>query len=236
MTQAEDSAKDDGIQEEPTSEDSKKSGGQRGSATEADLRAELADLNKKFDQLLRATQSNKDRAVKKVGEKVEALEGDVRELLRVAQREGKTIQDVVTELDTAEERESRQLLLEMARSYREGNFPSQSSRQTAKQGVDVSEVLSDLDLDETDVRVKEFRSREFSSTDEAYREGAKLQRTIRTTQPTEADRASEIGKPPRPAGKQEELMKEYREGSKNLYGRALLLYKQEMRGKGLEIS
>lgn len=233
---AKDSEVLDGTQGTAKPEGSDDKTGQRGSvATDADLAKQLATLQKQFDQLQRGLQSDKDRAVKQTNQRLDVLEGDIRSVLQVAQREGKNVGDILTELDDAEERETRQLMKELALSFRDGKL-QQGARQSPQSGVDVSAVLTELELDAEDVRVQEFRSRAFTSEAEAYREGAKLLKKIQSTQPSDADKTSDVAGTRRPAGKQEDLMREYQEGSKALYGRDLILFKQRMREKGLEIS
>lgn len=234
---AKDSEVLDGTQEEATSEGSSVQAGQRSSvASDADVAKQLSDLQKKFDQLTRQLQSGKDRAIKQTNQRLDALEGDIRTVLQTALRDGKNVGDLLSDLEEAEERETRQMLREFVVSAREGRLPAAPGRQPERKGVDVSEVLEDLELDPNDTRVAAFRTQEFGSKEEAYREAAKLLKKIQTVQPSDADRASDPARTRQPATKQEELMREYQEGSKNLYGRQLMLYKQQMRQKGLEIS
>jgi hypothetical protein len=234
---AQDSAELDGTTDGANDGGSESGNGQQRSATGTDVAKTLADLQQKVDLLTRSLQSDKDRAVKKVGQRLDAIEGDLREVLQTAKREGKSVDDVLADIESAEEREMREALREMARSFKDGKFQASGQGGSSKQtGVDVSEVLADLELDAEDTRVQAFRAKPFASIDEAYREGAKLRKSIKTTQPSDADQASNVATPRGPAPKQDQLMKEYREGSKDLYGRQLLLYKQEMRKKGLNIS
>jgi hypothetical protein len=96
-------------------------------------------------------------------------------------------------------------------------------------------VLTELELDKNDVRVREFQTRQFKSQAELALEAAKLVKSI-SRQPSDADQAEQVGERRGAGNKQEALMQEYREGSKNLRGIALTKYKQVMRKKGLEIS
>jgi hypothetical protein len=102
-------------------------------------------------------------------------------------------------------------------------------------GVDVTNVLRELELDETDTRVQEFRSRSFGSEAEAYREAAKLLKTISTRQPSAADMPSPVGRGATTATKLEQLRQEYDSRSKNLRGQQLINLKMEMRKKGLNV-
>jgi hypothetical protein len=233
---ASDSAVKEGTEEVPTSKGSDSTTGQQGLATDASVVKQLSDLQKTVETLTRSLQSDKDRAVKNTNKRLDGIEGDLKTVLQTAQRDGKNISDVLTAIDAEEERASREALMEMAKAFKSGQFQPKPQGSGEGTGVDVSGVLEDLDLPLDDVRVKEFRSRQFASEGEAYREGAKLQKTMKTTQPSDADIPSPVARSNAPAPKQEALMAEYKEGSKNLYGRQLLLYKQEMRNKGLEIS
>lgn len=233
---AQDSAVDDGTQEEATSESSKQQSGQHSSSTETITVEQFRALQGQLTALQRSIQGDKDRAVKKTNQRLEGLENSLKEVLQTAKREGKSIDEVLDEVNHQETVETQNMLREMAIAWRAGQFPQKDLRGSeSESGVDVSEVLSELELDDSDVRVKEFRSRAFKSKDEAWRDAAKLVKSM-TKQPSDADKSEVEGKRPAPASNQDKLMQEYREGSKNLYGLALTKYKQKMREKGLEIS
>lgn len=230
-----DSVEKDGTQVEPTTEGSESVSSQQSSPATSDIETQIKALQRTVDQLARATQSNKDRAVKQTNQRLDALEGDVRQVLQLAQQKGLSVSDVLNQMDEQEERESRELLLEMARSWKGGVQPGTSRGSGVQTGVDVDAVLSDLELSGEDLRVKAFRAREFTNEAEALREAIALKKTISTKQPSEADNPSTIAKAGS-ASKQDELMREYTEGSKNLRGQALINYKMQMRKKGLRIS
>jgi hypothetical protein len=193
-------------------------------------------LDAKFETFRRSAQSEKDKGIKKVGERVEQLEGDLRSVLQSAAKEGKSVSDVLSDIEAQEERESRRVLLEMAKAFQSGNFPLPSSGGTEqKQGVNVDAVVKDLELDENDIRVKAFKSQSFSSEAEAIKAAAKLQKSILTTQPSDADLPADVANRAKNASNQEKLMQEYKEGSKSLFGMQLVNYKQVMRKKGLNI-
>jgi hypothetical protein len=148
-----------------------------------------------------------------------------------------SVDDLLTDLKEQEERESREAMLEVARAFREGKFPvSGSGGSGAQSGVDINAVLTELELDPTDTRVQAFRSKQFGSETEAYREGAKLLKQISTTQPDDADNPSKESKRQSVPTNQAALRQEYDQRSQKLYGPALLRLKKEMRDKGLEIS
>lgn len=234
MTKEADSPRDGTQGAQP--EGSESAGNQNGSSqTDAVTVEQFNKLQAQLENLRRSFQSDKDRGVKQVREKVDGLENEVKELLRSAARSGKSAGDVLGELEEAEERESRQAIIEFARAFRSGQVPVVASPGSeAKQGVDVSEVVRDLELDTEDMSVRAFMTKKFDNEKEAYREAAKLQKSL-LRQPSEADAPSPEARRRAPAGNQDQLMKEYQEGSKNLYGRALLAFKQKMREKGLDI-
>lgn len=228
----------DGIEDEATSENSKSKDNQTGGSQPQYVTVEQFNrLNQGIEALRRSMQSDKDRAVKRVEEKVTGLEGDVRTVLQSYAQNGKSVGDVLADLDAQEEREARQALLDFSRGLKEGRFPGSGSGGTGQQqGVDVSAVLSELEMDEADIRVKEFRSRSFTSEAEAYREGAKLLKKIHTNQPSDVDLPSPEGKRQSTPQGQDALRQEYQTRSKGIYGQQLLRLKKEMRDKGLEIT
>lgn len=237
MAQAKDGETLEGTQEQASSESSKDSvGQQRSVASESSLAETVQRLQQQIDSLVRGSQSEKDRAVKKTNQRIDALETDIRTILQSAQREGKSVGDLLSDIEDAEERETRTLMREMASAFKEGRFPGVPERQSGKQDNVASEVLAELELDPEDMRVKAFAAKQFESREQAFREGAKLLKTIATTQPSDADRAVSTARQQSTKTNQEKLLEEYREGSKGLYGRALMMYKQQMRSKGLEIT
>jgi hypothetical protein len=155
-------------------------------------------------------------------------------LLRSAAKDGKSAGDVLTELREAEEAEAREAMLEMARSFRSGQFPRNSPGSEESTGVNASDVVRDLELDTEDVSVRAFMTKTFQNEKEAYREAAKLQKSL-LRQPTDADAPSKESRRSAPASNQAELKREYDEGSKKLYGTQLIKFKQKMREKGLDI-
>lgn len=227
-----DSVERDGTQAEPNAEGSKSTSSQPSSQAASDVESVVKQLQTQVTQLARQLQSEKDRAVKQTNKRLDALEGDVRQVLQVAQQRNMSLADVLSELDEQESKEERQLILDMARSWKSG-LQTQTPGGTGKgDGIDVGAVLSDLELSDSDIRVKEFRSRQFASEAEALREAIALKKKISTIQPSEADNPSAVSKNAN-TSQQEALMREYQEGSKNLRGQALINYKMQMRKKGL---
>jgi hypothetical protein len=233
-----DSVVDKGTESETTDEGSDKAASQRSSQQDADVSAQIQQLNQQVQQLTRRLQSDKDRAVKKTNERLDVIEGDLRTVLQQAQQSGKSVTDILTEMDATEEQEARRAFLEVAQQLRSGKFPGQVQGSGQEQGVDVSKVLEELALSEADredVRVKTYQATKFASEADAYRAAVALQKSL-IAKPSEADLPSDIAKQRASAGKQEQLVAEYNEGSKKLFGQALINYKAEMRKKGLRIS
>lgn len=225
-----------GTQGAATPEGSDVAGNQKGSSQPEYITVEqFSKIQEQIEALRRQMQSSKDKAVKRTEERLEGLERDVKTVLQTALKQGKRdISDVLAEIEESEEAETRELLRKMALTYKEGGF-QRDERGSSTGGVDVEGVIQELELDKSDPRVSEFRTRQFASREEAYREAAKLLKLI-TKQPSEADRPSDVAKRQEYATKQEQLMAEYRERAKNLRGRDLIDLKFEMRKKGLQIS
>ena len=204
------------------------------SITVADTKKQIQDLQKTVDALVRSMQSEKDKGIANTNKRIDGLEKNLKEALRVAQQKGQSIQDLLGEVEAQEQADTQQALAELAQAFRSGQFSGRQALGGADNtGVDVTNVLRELELDENDMRVKEFRSRQFKSNEEAYREGAKLLKTITTKQPTQASAPSPQGGLGQSPNQQEALKQEYDERSKNLRGTALIQLKMEMRKKGL---
>lgn len=220
------------------SESSNSQSNQKGSSGEAQYVTveQFQTLNQSIENLRRSFQSDKDKGIKRVEQKVDAVEGDLRTILQQASQSGKSVGDILSELEAQEEREARQAMLEMSRAFREGKLSGDSRGSGQQQGVNTSAVMAELELDESDTRVQAFRAKTFTSETEAYREGAKLLKQISTNQPSDADSPSKEGKRQSVPANEEQLQQEYQQRSKDLNGRALLNLKMEMRKKGLSIS
>lgn len=235
MATDKDSALDKGTSEQPNSESSDKSNGQHNSEAEYITKTEFLRIEKQIQDMARLVQSEKDRSVKKANQRIDKLEGDIRTVLQTAVSEGKSVGDLLSQIERDEEAETRQLLRELALNAKNGLAPKSSGGTQEDGKVDASVVISELELPADDIRVKSFATRTFSSEAEAYREAAKLAKSL-SKQPSDADRSSEESARKTFATQQERLMNEYTEGSKNLRGNALIQYKQAMRKKGLDIN
>lgn len=225
-----DSAELDGTEVEPTTEGSKSGSGQPSSAA-SNVESEIKQLKATVESLTRIIQSDKDRAVKKVGQRLDAVEGSLREVLQSAKKENLSVDDILSNLDAEAAREERELVLEMARAFKAGG-PSSLGGNQQKSGVDVDAILSDLELNKDDLRVKEFRSRNFQNREEALSSAIALRKSITTKQPSDADTPSDVSKESLQS-KQAQLQQQYDEGSKNLRGQALINFKMKMRKQGL---
>lgn len=208
--------------------------GKQSSEVSTDTVRQLQELQRKFDALSRNLQSEKDKGIRKTNERVDALEGSLKEVLQSALQSGKNISDVLSDLDQQEEREARHAMLEMSKAFREGRFPQPSLDGTRQgNGINVDAVLTELELDKNDIRVQAFQSRTFKSEAELALEAAKLQKSILKNQPSDADTAtSQEAQRVQLASNQEKLQAEYTEGAKSLHGTALLNFKRDMRKKG----
>lgn len=221
----------EGSQSEGSSSESNQKGVQPTVALTAEQLTQI--LDQRFEAFRRSSQSGKDKAIKETNQRVDGLEGDLRAVLQKASQEGRTISDVLSDIDADEERQARQSILEMAKFFREGKFPEPGSGGTGQgSGVKVAEVVQELELPVDDLRVKEFMSRNFSDRAEAYREAAKLTKSL-LRQPSDADKAGETSQRATDVPTLQKLQDEYNERSKNLRGQALINLKAEMRKKGL---
>jgi outer membrane murein-binding lipoprotein Lpp len=227
---------EDGIDKTANLDNSNPDGGQQSSNTGTET-ATLKALQDKVDALARSLQSDKDKGIARTNQRIDRLEGDIKEVLRTAVKSGKSTQDLLGEIEQAEEAESRQALLEMAQAFKTGKFPaSMGSGSAERTGVDVSSVIRELELDPENIQVKAFLAKGYSSESEAYREGAKLIKSL-SKQPSDADLPGNIASGRPVPNKNEALLQEYEQKAKDLRGQALINLKMQYRKKGLrEIS
>lgn len=223
----------DGTVENANSAVSTQEGGQSSIAV-AETAKQLETLQKQVELLTRQLQSSKDKAVAKTNQRIDNLEKDLKSVLQDALKNGQSVQDVLGSIEAEEERETKETLRELARAYKEGRSPTSTSRGSDDaDGVDVTKVLRELELDETDTRVLAFKAQSFSSEAEAYRQGALLFKQITSKQPSAADMPTGVARTQGQPSNQEKLMQEYERRKENLRGQALINLKMEMRKKGL---
>lgn len=223
---------EDGTVEGANLEGSNSEGGQQSSNTGTDSATQLKALQDKVDALARSLQSEKDKGIARTNQRIDKLEGDIKDVLRTAVKSGKSTQDLLNEIEATEEAESRQAMREMALAFKTGKFPAMGGGGSADQnGVDVSSVIRELELDPEDIRVKAFVAKGYSSEAEAYREGAKLIKSI--TKPSDAELPSSVASGRSAPSKNEALMQEYIQKSQGLRGQALINLKMQYRKKGL---
>lgn len=229
-----DSAEDKGTQGAATSEGSNTSNGQPSSGQPEYVTVEqFNQIQQELQKLSRMTQSEKDRGIKAVTERVDALSNDLKAVLQSAQGRGQNISDVLAELDEQEELETRRMMREFLASQKSA-AQSKESGGSGSQLVDVAGIIAEYELDPEDTRVQAFRSKQYTSEAEAYKEAAKLLKSM-TKQPSEADLPSKVAGERQSAPKQEALEQEYKERSKGIRGQELISLQREMRRKGLRI-
>lgn len=119
---------------------------------------------------------------------------------------------------------------DLIRQVKEKKQPRDAHGQFRKRTTD--DVAQELGMDIRDIRVRALASRD--DVEDPEKEVLRLAVSMRYDKITEADKPSEVGRVPKPMPEQERLWQEYREGSRNLYGHALLRFKQNMRAKGWE--
>ena len=235
MTTNKDSAELEGTEVQPKTEGSDKGSGQRNSEADFVTKQDFEKLARQLESISKGLQSSKDRAVKQTNERLDSVEQSLKEVLRSAKQQGRSVEDLLADEEERERRETEQLLRQLALQTLGKTSQKVDGGTSSAEFVDTSEVIEELELPAEDVRVKELATRKFASKEEAYREAAKLVKSL-MKQPSDADRSSEEARRKTYASQQEALQAEYEAGSKNLYGNALINYKQQMRKKGLRIS
>lgn len=228
-----------GTQEDANSESSVDETGQQGSRQPEYVTVEqFQEIQRQLQLIQRIAQGDKDRAVRKTNERVDGLENDLKKVLQRASQEGKSANDVLTEIRQQEEEESRQLLAQMAKAWKDGRFPQAASQGSEAKGeVDVLEVIADFGLDPEDKRVAALATRSFETIEAAEQAVVDLvKRMNKRPAPSNAERPSREGEASRQASNQEKLLAEYNQKAVKLRGLALVNLKMEYRRKGLDIS
>lgn len=224
----------EGTQGQASSEGSNKEVINKGSSQPEYVTVEQFNkLMTQIESLRRTGQSDKDKGIKAVAERVDALDNDLKAVLKSAQGRGQNISDVLAELDEQEELETRRMMREFLASQKSGASGNESGGSGSKL-VDVTGIIAEYELDPEDTRVQAFRSKQYSSEADAYREAGKLLKSM-TKQPSEADLPSKVASERQPAPKQEALEQEYKDRSKGIRGQELIALQREMRRKGLRI-
>ena len=227
----------EGTQEFGDSEGSEAGDNQKGSSqAEYVTVTEFNKIRQQLESLRRGEQSAADKAVKPVAKRLESIEGDLKALLQSAAKQGKSASEVLADVEKAEEQETRDLMREMARAFKDGKFPVPSVA-SAQDGVDIDAVISEFGLDPEDRRTRAFATQSFSSVEQAQIAAAKLVRQIiNTPAPSAADRTAPQGNVARAVANVDKLQREFDDKAKNAKGMALINLKMEYRKKGLDIS
>lgn len=237
---AKDSAETTGTQENANSESSAGNSGQRGSEQPEYVTVDQFNaIQKQIELLVRTAQGDKDRAVRKVNQRVDELATDVKVVLQRAAQAGKSASDVVAEIKESEDAYNRQLIAEMAQAFKDGKFPApitQGSVDGAE--VDMMGVIDEFGLDIEDRRVAALSTQHFETIEDAEKAAIALLKKInKTSAPSDAERPTREGEAGRPVPKQEQLMAQYNEEIKNVRGvKAVTNVKMKYRKLGLNIS
>lgn len=186
----------------------------------------------------RQAQSEKDKGLKQLNQRVEGMETNLKAILQTAAASGKSAKDVIDEVNSAEEAFNRQVIAEMAQAWKSGQFVPASQGSGEKNEVDVDGVIEEFGLDTEDLRVAAFKTRRFETIEAAEIAAAKLVKLINSNQSaSESTRPPrEDATPPRPSAKLDRLQAEYDEKAKTTRGQALINLKMEYRKKGLPVS
>ena len=94
----------------------------------------------------------------------------------------------------------------------------------------VDEIAASYGLDTSDLRVRALAARD--DVQDVEREVLRLAVRIKNTKPDETEMQSHVSGRTSIMNRQEQLEQEYNDGSKNLYGAALVRFKQRMRERG----
>lgn len=222
----------EGTQESANSEGSSSESNQKG--VQAAQYVTKEDFDRFQESLRRTLQSDKDKGIKRVEQRVDAIDGDLKKILLTASQRNMSVGDLLGEIEQQEQEQDRLALRELTQAFRSGKFPQGGSDGTEQQrGVDVGAVLKEMEWDESDTRVQEFRSRQFSSETEMWRQAAALNRKILTTRPDDTETQSRESQRQLTQPQQQQLKEEYDRRAEKLSGPALVRLKKEMRGKGL---
>ncbi len=178
---------------------------QPGSDNVTITKAQWDALQGEIRTLKSETQSNKDKAVKGVNERLNKLEGDIRPMLERALQHtasGKSAEEALRLVQSEQEQnQTQQALAEFASAWRSGKLPEFMSAGNAQnQGVDVAKVLADYHLDPTDPFVAgKLSGKTFKTVEEAELEAGRIanERSNVSTNPAQQS-ARPSGTPPSP--------------------------------------
>src|SRR3990167_704416 len=110
-------------------------------------------INNRLTRIESGAQSEKDRAVRKVSDKVEKLENDLRPVLERASREGKSVDDVLKELDASDEDEFRDNVRKLAKALSSGALLQPGSDTTIGNNGEVARIMQEYELSTNDPAV-----------------------------------------------------------------------------------
>lgn len=167
----------DGTPETPLS-DGSQGQVQQGSESVNITKREWDELQKTLKRLDDETRSNKDRAVKKTNEKLEALEeklSPVFENFAKLIQEGKSPNEAYAKVKSEQdEAEDKQALRELAQAVKSGTLSSLFAGNKQETDVNVDEVIAEYGLDGNSIEVRAAFNRKFGSREEAEVTAARL--------------------------------------------------------------
>lgn len=193
-----DSSLQDGSGTSPNVPSSSSVNVQRGSEAGTYTKAEFDALKARLDKFERDTQSNKDRAVKSTNQRLDKFENELKPLLEQAQKyisNGSSVNEAVAQVQVDQDKAEREnALYEMAMAFKSGKLPSTLAGNESTEGVDVTEVITDLGLDPSDPAVKvAFEGKKFT-LEQAELTAARLVREKKKLPtPTQAQAPSSVG-------------------------------------------
>lgn len=156
MTNPSDSDPEGGTLEAPSSSGSNQQGGEQSSGQVTLSKGQLDQLLERIAKVERGAQSEKDRAVKRTNERMDKLEGDIRQVLERASKEGKSVDDMLKEIDQEEEAEFRRNVSRLAQVLPEGKLPAAPVGNGQAAGEEAAKVIEALKLDANSAEVNKI--------------------------------------------------------------------------------
>lgn len=181
-----DSGSQGGTGATPNAPDSTQQGDKPSSGQQVVLTKEALDnlLNQAVD---RGKQAGKDRAVSDTNKRLDKLEGDVRPILERAQQEGKSVGDVLADLNRQQEADDRQVMRDFVNALREGKLPGSVTGNDQSKGVDAAKVFEQVGLKSDDPDVAIELGKQFENAEQAELAAFRLRERIsKKPNPTQA--------------------------------------------------
>lgn len=179
---------------------------QPGSESFTLTKAQWDELQGKIQTIERTAQGDKDRAVRKTNERLDALSNQLQPLLERALQHtasGKSAAEALSLVQSEnEENQTKQALAEFAAAWKSGKLPEGFGvGSTQAQGVDVGQVLAEYRLDPKDPFVAgKLAGQKFTTTEQAELFAARILRDSLNNQTNPAQQSAVPGAAAQSAG------------------------------------